>query len=264
MKKTHPPFYPRVTIPGSELRTLESSATGRCYDLYIHFPGDYAQQPDKAYPVLYVLDGQWDFKLLVSVFGGLLIDGFVPEMLIVGVTYSGESPEYETLRLMDDTPVAIEQIPGSGGAPKFLAFFKDELIPFIATNYRADSSQRILLGSSAGGLFTLFALFEDHKLFSGYIAASPAVPYGDNALFKQEAQYAAQHQDLPVKLFISAGEQESLAHPIKEYIKVINERGYQGLQMNVRILEGERHASIKPEAYNRGLRFIFQEGNGGA
>jgi hypothetical protein len=29
--------------------------------------------------------------------------------------------------------------------------------------------------------------------------------------------------------------------------------------METRIVEGEHHASNKPEAYNRGLRFIFQD-----
>jgi hypothetical protein len=29
--------------------------------------------------------------------------------------------------------------------------------------------------------------------------------------------------------------------------------------MEARIIEGERHAGNKPEAYNRGLRFVFQD-----
>jgi hypothetical protein len=29
--------------------------------------------------------------------------------------------------------------------------------------------------------------------------------------------------------------------------------------METRTIEGERHAGVKPEAYNRGLRFIFQD-----
>ena len=39
----------------------------------------------RRYPVLYVLDGQWDFKLMLSVQGGLAYDGFVPDMIIVGI-----------------------------------------------------------------------------------------------------------------------------------------------------------------------------------
>jgi hypothetical protein len=247
--------FPQVTLPDTEVRSLKSSFTGRDYDIYVRFPEGYAQSA-KKYPVLYVLDGQWDFKLLDSIYGGLFYDNFVPEMLIVGITYSGVDPDYETLRAMDYTPKGY--IPGSGGAPKFLAFFKNELIPFIERNYRADASQRILMGSSFGGSFTLYALFAEPGLFSGYVAASPAVPYGDWAVVRQEAEYASQHTDLPVRLFLSVGEIEELAQPVKDFMETIRERNYTGLEMETLVIAGERHAGNKPEAFNRGLRFIFQ------
>ena len=57
---------PRVTIPCSELRQLKSTATGRDYDLYIRLPNDYEKFPKVKYPVLYLLDAQWDFKMLIG------------------------------------------------------------------------------------------------------------------------------------------------------------------------------------------------------
>jgi hypothetical protein len=147
---------------------------------------------------------------------------------------------------------------GSGDGPKFLAFFKEELIPFIETEYRADGSQRTLMGSSFGGLFTLYAMFTETELFSGYVAASPAVSYAEGVAFEQEAEYASTNQDLPVRLFVSVGELEALAQPVERFVQVVSERGYEGLEMKTLVIEGERHAGNKPEAFNRGLRFIFQ------
>ena len=246
-----------VTIADSQVRQLKSTATGRSYDIYVLLPTDYAQNQQK-FPVLYVLDGQWDFKLLDSIYGGLLYDGFVPEMIIVGITYSGANPDYNGLRAMDYTPASDSSLPGSGGAPKFLAFLKNELIPFIETNYRADASQRVLMGSSFGGSFTLYALFSQPGLFSGYVAASPVVSYGDGFAFTQEATYAKNHHDLPVRLFLSVGGLEDLNAPVQQFVQVLSQRGYTGLVLETRTIEGERHAGNKPEAFNRGLRFIFQ------
>jgi predicted alpha/beta superfamily hydrolase len=250
--------FPRVTIPGSEVRSLKSSNTGRSYDLYIHLPAGGAQNRAKKYPVLYVLDGQWDFKLLDSVYGGLLYDKFVPEMIIVGITYSGDNPNYDALRAMDYTPASESRNPGSGDAPKFLAFLKKELMPFIETNYKGDASKRVLMGSSLGGLFTLYAMFTEPGLFSGYVSASPAVPYGDRFAFKQEAEYASKHHELPARLFLSVGDIEGLTAPVKEFMQIVATRGYKGLKLETRVIEGERHSGNKPEAFNRGLRFVFQ------
>lgn len=250
---------PRVTIPGSEMRSLKSANTGRTYDLYIHVPGTNAQNREKKFPVLYVLDGQWDFKLLDSVCGGLVYDKFVPEMIIVGITYSGDNPNYDALRVMDYSPVANSRVPNSGDGPKFLAFLKQELLPLIESNYRGDPSRRVLMGSSFGGLFTLYAMLTEPSLFSGYVSASPYVSYADNALFKQEAEYASKHKELPTRLFISVGGIEDLTPPVKEFMKTITARGYKELKLETRVIEGERHAGNKPEAFNRGLRFVFQD-----
>jgi predicted alpha/beta superfamily hydrolase len=248
---------PVVTLPGTELRQLHSAATGRDYDIQVSLPADYARNPSARYPVLYVLDGQWDFKLMLSIQGGLTYDRWTPQIIIVGITWSGANANYDSLRAMDLTPAATTRLPGSGAAPQFLAFIRDQLIPFVETTYRADPSRRILMGSSFGGLFTLYALFTDPRLFWGYMAGSPAVTYADRAGVGLEAAYAASHHDLPVRLYIAVGSLEDLAAPVQELWSTIRNRNYVGLKLEPRVIEGERHSGNKPEAFNRGLRWIF-------
>lgn len=248
----------QVTMPNTEVRQLHSSETGRDYDIYVRLPDGYEQNEGKQYPVIYSLDGQWDFKMLDSICGGLVYDKFIPEVIIVGITYSGEDADYGALRAKDYTPVRDLYFGGAGDGPKFLAFLKEQLIPFMESNYRADPSQRVLMGSSFGGTFTLYALFTDPTFFHGYLAGSPVVVYGNRFAFKQEAEYASNHTDLPVKLFITVGGAEELAYPVEEFMQVVRERNYQGLQLETLTVEGEGHASNKPESYNRGLRFVLQ------
>jgi hypothetical protein len=50
-----------------------------------------------------------------------------------------------------------------------------------------------------------------------------------------------------------------MARPVNEFMRILAERDYTGLKMETRTIPGERHASNKPETYNRGLRFIFQD-----
>lgn len=252
------PSGPRVTLPGSEVKAMKSASTGREYDLYIHLPSDYGKNPGQKYPALYILDGQWDFKLMDALLGGLVYDRFVPNMIMVGITYSGENADYVNLRAMDLTPTHRDDVAGSGGAPKFLNFIKTEVIPFVEKNYRADPSKRVLQGSSYAGLFTLYTLFSDPGLFSAYVAASPAVDYDDSWMVKQEAEFAKTHKQLPVRLFIGVGGSEDLTGPVKEFMQIVQSRKYGKLKLHTHVAEGERHASNKPELFNRGLRFVFE------
>jgi len=235
---------------------MHSASTGRSYDLYIHKPSDYDKNKEKKYPVLYLLDGQWDFKLLDSVVGGLVYDKWMPDIVVVGITYSGARPDYDALRAMDYTPTPGDQ-KGSGDGPKFLHFMKAELIPFMELKYRGDPARRILGGHSLGGLFTLYAMFTDPTLFWGYLSGSPAIPWDNGSLVKQEAEYAKQHQDLPVRLFCAVGGAEPLLTPGISFVKTLAARNYNGLHWDGRVIEGERHAGVKPEFYERGLRFLF-------
>jgi uncharacterized protein len=248
--------FPGVMIPGAHVRMLKSKETGRAYDLYVQLPD---LKSGKKYPVLFVLDGQWDFKLLDSVYGGLHYDKFVPEMIIVGITYAGKNPNYDRLRAMDYTPTAVKDVPGSGDAAKFLAFLKTDVIPLVEKDYQADASKRILMGSSYGGLFTLYAMFTEPALFYGYVAAAPAVSYDDNFSFTQEKKFAENNKILPVRLSVSVGGLEDLTQPVKDFMNILKSRSYKGLKLQTRVVEGERHAGNKPEAYNRGLRFMFDD-----
>ena len=250
--------FPVVTIPGTELRSLHSSSTGRDYDIYMYLPAQMRRDGSAKYPVLYLLDGQWDFKLLASIHGGLLYDRFVPDVIIVGITYSGVKANYDSLRAIDLTTVASTATRGSGDAPKFLAFLKTELLPFVESNYPVDPTRRALMGSSFGGLFTLYALFSEPTLFAGYVAGSPSVTWANRAAFAAEAAYAAAHRELPARLFVPVGSDEPLAAPVQEFVRTLRARGYAGLTLESRVIEGERHSGNKPEAFNRGLRFLFQ------
>lgn len=100
-----PPRHPRHTLGNTELRALPRSANGREYLLYVALPYSYGSEPGRRYPVLYICDGYWDFTLLNGFYGNLRYDRVIPELMIVGIGYQGDKPDYENLRRYDYTPV---------------------------------------------------------------------------------------------------------------------------------------------------------------
>ena len=175
----------------------------------------------------------------------------------MGITYPGAHPDFNALRAADLTPFVSATDSGSGGAPRFLAFLERELIPFVESSFRADSAHRVLLGNSLGGLFTLYAMLSRPGLFYGYVASSPSVTYANRGLFATEREFSLHQEVLSGLLFIGVGEDEPLAKPVKEFSRVLKDRGYRGLVMTSRVIENERLFGNKPETFNRGLRFVF-------
>lgn len=247
---------PAVSIAGTQKLSLTSKIINQEYDLLVHLPGNYDQQKDKTYPVLYLLDAQWDFPLVTGLYGSQYYDGFIPGLIIVGITWGGKDANPSQLRFRDFTPAAQGRPAGSGNAENFLRFMKEELIPFIDSKFRAKKDDRVLVGSSLGGLFTLYAMISEHTLFKRYILTSPALQWGNGIILEYEKTYARKKLPLNAKLFMAHGELEQ-PEAFEQFVEELNTRNYKGLEMQTRILDNTGHSGTKAEGYARGLQWVF-------
>jgi len=248
---------PQVEISGTRLLKINSSIVGQEYNLYIHLPRFY-EDTTKTFPVVYLLDAQWDFPLITAIWGEQYYDGFIPGIIIVGITWGGENPNYDLLRARDFTPTKIEQMPNSGGASKFLSFIKEELIPFVDSEFRTVKNDCTLIGSSLGGLFTLYAMFNETKLFHRYVLTSPALGWDNEVIYSYEKKYSEKESQLPAKLFMAIGEYEDVKN-FQRYTDHLKERNYNRFEIKTRILDGIGHSGTKAEGYTRGLQFAFEK-----
>jgi predicted alpha/beta superfamily hydrolase len=248
---------PKVEVPGSQVLKFTSTIVGQEYQLYINLPRNYLSDTTKTFPVVYLLDGQYDFPLFAGVYSDHYYDGFLPGLLTVGITWGGPHPNADSLRGRDFTPSHIEQMPQSGNGPKFLEFIKKELIPFISSKYRV-TDDRTLVGSSFGGLFTLYALFNDPSLFHRYILTSPSLGWDNNMLRPYETKYEEKGSSTPVRLFMGIGGLEGDVAGFQQFADRLKEKKVKGLEFHTLVLENTGHAGTKPEGFGRGLQWAFE------
>ena len=246
--------FPEVSIAGTQLRHIHSDINNEDYDLYINLPADY-NDTIKAFPVIYLIDAQWDFPLVSALYGEQYYDGFMPSSVVVGITWSGNNPNYDSLRARDFTPTTMNQKARFGNASNFLKSIKDEVIPFVEKNYKV-SANRTLMGSSYGGLFTLYSLFNATDLFNQYILTSPALTFDNGVINKFEKEYAAKNSRLPVRVYIAYGAYENVAE-FQNFIDKLKGMNFEGLKLQSNAVEGMGHSGTKAEGYSRGLQFAF-------
>jgi predicted alpha/beta superfamily hydrolase len=256
--------FPRVDIPGSEVRKITSSIVkGQEYELQILLPAGY-KNSTKKYPVVYLMDSQWDFPLAKSIYGQQYYDGFIPELIIVGITWGGVNPNPDSLRVRDYTPTNDGRQKQSGGADQFLSFMKNELFPFIENNYRADSIKRTLMGCSLGGLITLYALFTHSEMFMGYVAASPAIGWGNEVIYQYEKSFYEKQlfikKRFSQRLYMTVGGVERGVPGFEKLAALLVSRNYNAQQVYIqsKVLENTGHSGTKSETFSRGLQFAFE------
>ena len=171
------PALPQATGPiaflpalAGDYFPLDSRVLGRLMHIFVRLPEKYAEEPDKKYPVVYLLDGDSLFPMLAPQHLFLNYDEGLPDAIVVGIAYGGFAPGVN-MRHVDFRPVLEDGSPG--GSASFLRFLEQELLPRVEGRWRADGDQRILFGQSRGGSFALYAAYQRPRLFHGFVASNP-------------------------------------------------------------------------------------------
>jgi predicted alpha/beta superfamily hydrolase len=190
--------------------------------IIIHLPLNYTKEPDKKYPVMYILDGgSQDIHTAdkISVLAGA---GIIPECITVGIMNT------KTSRNRDQTPPFMQtetEDPSSpkGNGDQFLQFIEKELIPKIDSNYRVNG-YKTLTGHSRGGLFVLYTLLERPALFDARFCYSTPVWRFNDVMIENIDQYLKTKNFTKQSLLflsVGAGETENIVGGFNRLNKVL-------------------------------------------
>ena len=244
-----------VTIRLGIADTVTSEQLAETRRLIVHLPESY-ETSNERYPVLYLLDGTRESVLeTIAAMNKLRGDGFAPEMLVVAI----ENVD----RDRDMMPLSTTAYPVSNpGAERFLGFIADDLIPHVDRTYRT-TEQRILVGKSLSGLFTLYALLTRPGLFGAYVGRS-AGWLGDmndyfSALTDAAFQRADQYQSKAIFMSMSLTDSFDPDQIIHRQMLAFSERVASQLGGRVRYKYEtyQAHPHVPYPSLYDGLRFVF-------
>jgi len=270
----------KATIPATQVITIKSKHVNQEYRVSVALPYSYPSKPRKRYPVIYVIDANFYFGMVTEMTRIMALCGGFPETIVVGIGYPVDEPldtafnQIAALRSRDLTPVVDKEREAkdakemkvdrvrTGGARRFLQFIKSELIPTVELEFRASPADRILVGHSYGGLFVLYALFHQLKLFSGYVAGSPSLWYRDRVTFKYESRFAKKNKSLPVKLYIGVGELEEdteslMVSNVIQFASRLESRKYRGFSLTKQIMDNCDHCAFTAPTFQAGLQAVL-------
>lgn len=180
--------YPRGhhMISGSIriLRELYSPQLENSRDILIYLPPSY-DAGSRRYPVLYMHDGQNLFDAATSYAGewyvdetmeGLASQGF--EAIVVGIPNIGSRRYHEYI------PFPAPDLPDVQG-DLYVNFIADTLKPVIDRDFRTQPGRATtgIMGSSLGGLISLYAFFYRPEVFGLAGVVSPALRWGTQGIF---------------------------------------------------------------------------------
>lgn len=171
------------------LTTLTSRFLADPHDIWVYLPPGYDSQPTMRYPVLYMHDGNNLFDAAIA-FGGhewgmdetaesMIRAGTLTSLIIVGV---GNTPN----RIAEYTwrQGVVDGKPKGGEGAQYARFLVEEVKPLIDKTFRtqSDRDHTAVMGSSLGGLISLYLARNDGDVFGRIGVMSPSVWWDDHAV----------------------------------------------------------------------------------
>ncbi len=222
-------------------------------DVLVYLPPSYFTTT-RRYPVFYMHDGQNLFDSATSFAGvewqvdetleALSAEGC--EAIVVGLPNLGEQRRYEYV------PPTNPWWAGRGD--RYVAFLCDTIKPLIDDAFRTqtDRAHTGVIGSSLGGLISLYAFFDKPQVFGLCGALSPSMWVGRRVIY--------QHIRPPLpadRIYIDNGSQESSTRPL---IDRLLEQGYRdGQDLWYLCEEGGQHTeSAWARRLPGALRFLLK------
>lgn len=237
-----------------------------------------AYSPNEKYAVLYMNDGQMLFDATTTwnkqawdaddVAAKLMEENNIQKFIIVGVwndaamrhyDYFPQKP-FENLSTVEkDTVNAQLQKVNIGkgnfqpNSDNYLKFLVQELKPYIDKNYsvRSDRQNTFILGSSMGGLISMYAICEYPNIFGGAACLSTHWPgtftLENNPIPDAFLTYLKANLPNPEnhKLYFDCGDEtlDALYPDIqKQADKIITDKGYNSKNFLTKFFPGENHS----------------------
>lgn len=175
--------------------TIASQVLGEPRAVHVRVPPGF--DPGRRYPVVYVLDAEWNFEFVAAYLDNLVANEVYPPLIVSGIVNVDRNRDY--------VPRADAHFPHTGQADAFLRFVEEEWIAQVEERFPA-SAQRVLVGHSFGGVFTLHALFRRPELFDAYLAMGTSAWIGERVLFEEAHALFASGAEPDAFVWMAVGE----------------------------------------------------------
>ncbi|MEO1054769.1 MAG: alpha/beta hydrolase-fold protein, partial [Bacteroidota bacterium] len=245
---------------------FSSKFTGDKYTYVVTLPEAY--NPDRSYPLLIYFDENLKSAPKVRhIVSRLAAENKIKPQILVGIRHHGYNArkrrrDFIPAHLWDtQTHMYYSNDPNYGQAEKFYQFLKQEFIPHIEGNYKVKEAERTVVGHSLGGLFVVYSLLRQDRIFDNHIAISPSLWANYQNIFKFEEQFYEQSSNLEANLYMCSGSLE-VANLVRYHVDLmehrLNERKYKGLTYDKKTFPWESHNSVVEPALEEALPKFLQ------
>lgn len=212
----------------------------RAYQVYL--PPSYNENTKATFPVIYLLDGDYNFHYDSGLIEFLSNSAFtIPEAILIGISDNGG-----TKQLQNSDP--------KQNADTFIKFIQTELKPLINKSYRT-SDLDILIGHSKFGILATHYWMTNPNDFDVFLAIDPSYWFNDYKIVKRLEEELKNGFTTNSQLYIAQANTEGMG--IDEFVAILKQETPKQSNWHLNTYPEENHGSLHLKAITDALNSVF-------
>ncbi len=211
-------------------------------EIHVYLPEGY-ETSGKRYPILYVQDGQnlFDPKRAylgqtwnaLATLNTLIRKKQIAPMIVVAIDNTSD-------RLSEYTHDFDVNVGSGGGAAEYMNVLKTDIMPLVEKHLRVEKGREStgLMGSSLGGLVSLYGSGHSHEHFGLVAALSPSIWWNKKSILK----LMKEPEVLPLKLYVDSGTEGGEKPEDVRALESILKTRMSPAQLQIVIKQGDNHS----------------------
>ncbi len=166
-----------------ERRQINSKFLNETREVWIGYPANY--DSTKSYPVMYVMDAEWQFDIAYAVMKELAVNDKIPQHIVVGIpkidykkrgkNLTFTISEFASNGKPDETAASYFNEENTGGGKVFLQHLTREVVPLIEERTNTNGFD-VFIGHSLSGYYGAYILTMETP-FNAFQLYDPSIWY---------------------------------------------------------------------------------------
>lgn len=209
--------------------------------VWIYLPSNY-HTSTKRYPVLYMHDGQNVFDAATAFTGEWQVDETLKRLeTSKGIELIAVAIDNGDQHRLDEYNPWTDPKYGGGAGDTYVKWMASSLKPFIDSLYRTqpEAQQTGIMGSSMGGLISMYAILQYPDVFGKAGVFSPSFWIADNAYL--QARYHAVPEQMKIYLLVGEQEGASMTKGFRKMKRILQSKGFNDKHLQCKSVPHGKH-----------------------
>ena len=242
---------------------IDSELLKETRDIWAGLPANY--DSTKSYPVMYIMDAEWQFDISLAIMNELAANDKIPYHIVIGIPHIDHitrtknltftSSDFNSNGKRDSIAAYYFSKENTGGGATYFTHLSKEIVPFVDSSYKTNGFD-VFIGHSLSGYYGAYILNMDSP-FNAFQLYDPSVWYNQGAAIEHFSKTTVGNHASNVFISTANGGKDRAQYNVDTHKEFYDALLQKGVNAELKVYN-EDHGSVRLVSLIDGLSNLYE------